>query len=92
MITKDSSGNIIINGKESVQLFVLLQLKYRLRLEKVGLKSSGQSALSIIKQRFGLKGNRESITQQFEKILEEAKSIHTQNQSEEIAKESASNN
>lgn len=46
-------------------------LKQALKLETMGMKRRGQSAATIIKKEFGLKGNNKSVLEQFEVIVEE---------------------
>ena len=45
---------IVLNKPEQIEAFALLSLRGRLKLETVGLKSRGQSALQIIKSKTGL--------------------------------------
>lgn len=44
-------------------------LRGALKMEIFGMKRRGQSAYSIIKQEFGLKGNKRSVLEQFEKLI-----------------------
>jgi hypothetical protein len=56
-------------------------IKYRLKVLLSGLKlelngmsmTRGRSCYAIIKKEFGLKGNRQKVLAQFEKIIEEGK-------------------
>lgn len=45
---------IALNKPEQIEAFALLSLRGRLKLETVGLKARGQSALQIIKSKTGL--------------------------------------
>jgi len=52
--------------------FRLLSLKAGLELETKGMKvTRGKTCYSIIKQEFGLKGNKVNVLKQFEDILKE---------------------
>jgi hypothetical protein len=63
---------MLIDNKHDMELYQLLCLKQRLKLEIKGIKvSRGASAYSIIKDKFKIKGNKESILKQFEDILKE---------------------
>ncbi len=57
--------------KDKIAWFRLLSLRQALKLEMVGMKRRGRSAYSIIKSEFGLKGSRQSVLEQFEKLLRE---------------------
>jgi uncharacterized protein (DUF2141 family) len=59
-----------------VTMFSLVSMKGRLKLEMAGLKGRGQTTYSIIKERFGFKGDRQKVYQQFcQYIEEEAKKL-----------------
>ena len=62
---------IICNTPESINAYRLLALRGALKLEAVGLKRRGPSALSIVKREFGFKGNAKSVSEQFAKYLRE---------------------
>ena len=53
----------------NVDLYRLCTLKSALKLEILGMKRRGQSVYSIIKEEFGLKGNRNKVLDQFCKII-----------------------
>lgn len=55
-----------------VAFFQLAARKSALKLELQGMKRRGQSAYSICKQVYGLKGSRESVLAQMEKLVEKA--------------------
>jgi len=44
---------MILDQPHQIEAFGLLQLKSRLKLEMVGLKSRGQSAYAILKSKYG---------------------------------------
>ena len=50
---------------ENIDLFRMSVLEKALRLEMLGMKGRGRSAYSVIKSEFGLKGNRQSVHDQF---------------------------
>lgn len=52
------------------EMFNLLQLKYALKLELVGMRHSQGSAYAAIKRRFNLKGNKQRVYDQFVKFIE----------------------
>ena len=54
----------VITGTD-IDLFRMSVLEKALRLELLGMKGRGRSAYSIIKSEFGLKGNRQSVYDQF---------------------------
>jgi hypothetical protein len=58
-----------------IQLYGLKVLRSQLQLEIKGLKSRGQTAYSRIKQRFGFKGGRASVLEQFENYIAEQEKI-----------------
>ena len=59
-----------------VTMFALLAIKGRLRLEMEGLKGRGQTMYSLVKERFGFKGNRQAVYDQFCQYIEqEAKKL-----------------
>ena len=58
-----------------IQLYGLKVLRSQLQLEIKGLKSRGQTAYSRIKQRFGFKGSRAKVLEQFENYIAEQEKI-----------------
>jgi hypothetical protein len=68
-------GGVSITGKRDIGMFRLLTLKHGLGLElrtKGKLKMTrGPACFTIIKKEFGLKGDRQSVYDQFCKIVEE---------------------
>ncbi len=64
---------IVLETPEQIAMFRLLSLKSALKLECLGMKRRGQSAYAIVKAELGLKGNKKSVLEQLEQIIEEAK-------------------
>ena len=59
----------VITGDDTI-LFSIIALESALRLEVKGMKmSSGRSAYSIVKDRYGLKGNKQRVLEQFNEIV-----------------------
>ena len=54
----------VITG-DNIDLFRMSILEKALKLELLGMKGRGRSAYSVIKSEFGLKGNRQSVYDQF---------------------------
>ena len=50
---------------DNIDLFRMSVLEKALKLELLGMKGRGRSAYSVIKSEFGLKGNRQSVYDQF---------------------------
>lgn len=62
-------GGTVVTG-DDIETFHLLALRGALRLEALGMKRRGASALSVAKKRYGLKGNRAAILAQVEALIE----------------------
>jgi hypothetical protein len=62
---------IIADTPEKIEAFRLLALKGALKLETVGLKRRGKSALSIVKEEFGFKGNTKTVYEKYVAYLKE---------------------
>jgi hypothetical protein len=72
-IERHEGGAISITGAH-VPVFRLVVLRSALALEIKGIRAwRGRSAYMLIKQEFGLRGNRESVLAQFEGIVAVAK-------------------
>lgn len=69
------SETIVITGKENIQMFHLLQLKYALKLELVGLKHSQGSVYAYVKRQFGFKGNKQKV---FDQLCQHIETKHTE--------------
>ena len=59
----------VYDTPEAINGVRLRALRGALKMEIFGMKRRGQSAYSIIKQEFGLKGNKQSVLEQFEKLI-----------------------
>ena len=57
----------------NIDLYRLCTLKSALKLEILGMKRRGQSVYSIIKNEFGLKGNKQRVFEQFSAKVEALK-------------------
>ena len=64
---------IILDTPEQIDMYRLLSLRSALKLECLGMKRRGQSAYSIVKAEYGLKGNKKSVLKQLEQIIEDIK-------------------
>jgi hypothetical protein len=63
-----------ITGEENITLFRMISMKSALKLEILGMRhSSGHSVYVRIKKEFNLKGSKQSVLEQFTKIVENAK-------------------
>tara|TARA_Y100000310_G_C20489838_1_gene718645 strand:- start:774 stop:980 length:207 start_codon:yes stop_codon:yes gene_type:complete len=62
---------MILNTPEQIDAFRLITIWGALRLELMGMKRRGRSAYSIVKEEFGLKGNKHKVFDQFTDILKE---------------------
>ena len=59
----------MLETPQQIELFRIARTQSALKMEIFGMKRRGQSAYSIIKQEFGLKGNKQSVLEQFEKLI-----------------------
>ena len=59
----------VYDTPEAIDRFRLRALRGALKMEIFGMKRRGRSAYSIIKKEFGLKGNKQSVLEQFEKLI-----------------------
>lgn len=59
---------MVITG-DAIPVARLITLKHMLKLEIKGLTRHGQSAYSLIKKEFNLKGNKRRVLAQFEQIV-----------------------
>tara|TARA_B100002019_G_scaffold11120_1_gene8952 strand:- start:4118 stop:4327 length:210 start_codon:yes stop_codon:yes gene_type:complete len=61
----------VLDTPEQIEMFRYHTLLRGLRLEMQGLQMSrGRSCYSIIKQEFGLKGNKQKVYDQFKQLLQ----------------------
>lgn len=61
----------VIDTPAGITRVHLLILKGRLKLEILGMKAKGGSTYAMIKKRYGFKGDRVSVLNQFEQHIEE---------------------
>ena len=66
---------MMITNPEDIDLYAVKAKRVALVLEMEGLKRRGRSAYSLIKEEFGLKGNRQKVFEQLSKIIETIKQI-----------------
>ena len=72
-MSKEDNGLIVLDTPEDINMFRMLSLKGALGLEVKGMKRRGRSAYSIVKEEFGLKGNKQRVLEQFTPIVEKMK-------------------
>jgi len=72
-MSKEDNGLIVLDTPEDINMFRMLSLKGALGLEVKGMKRRGRSAYSIVKEEFGLKGNKQRVLEQFTAIVEKMK-------------------
>tara|TARA_Y100000385_G_scaffold281213_1_gene333646 strand:- start:242 stop:454 length:213 start_codon:yes stop_codon:yes gene_type:complete len=66
----NNDKTLVVDTPEGISNFRNKVLLSGLELELMGMKMSrGQSCATIIKKEFGLKGNKQSIRDQFAKML-----------------------
>jgi len=70
----------VITG-DNIDLFRMSILEKALKLELLGMKGRGRSAYSVIKSEYGLKGNRQSVYDQFREIVYREKAIAARDRS-----------
>ena len=64
---------MVLDNPKQIEAFRLRTLLKGLKLETMGMKMSrGASCYSIVKQDFGLKGNKQKVYDQFKQLLERA--------------------
>ena len=68
-----TNRGITITGTENINMFRLITLKHALKLEMLGMKRRGQSVYSIVKEEFGLKGNKQKVYNQLDNIITKIK-------------------
>lgn len=64
-----------ITGTNNIRRFQKLAQLYAMRLELLGMRHSGGSVIARIKKHYGLKGNKQSIYDQFSKIVAKEEEI-----------------
>jgi len=63
------SDIIVCDTPDKVEAFHALSIRGRLKMELKGLKFRGGSTFSYVKAKFGLKGSKESVLEQYENLL-----------------------
>ena len=76
--TMTSNNLVVADTPEAVDTFRMIALCGALKLEVLGMKGRGRSAYSIIKQEYGLRGNKQSVLDQFTAIKQQAKQERSQ--------------
>ena len=61
----------MLTTPEEISAARLITLRGALKLELLGMKRRGRSAYSIIKEEFGLKGNKQKVYNQFDLIVKD---------------------
>ncbi len=80
-MSKEDNGLIVLDTPEDINMFRMLSLKGALGLEVKGMKRRGRSVYSIVKEEFGLKGNKQRVLEQFTAIVEQMKGQHEETNS-----------
>jgi len=68
-----SNETIVIDTPEGIKWYHLLQLKYALKLEVLGMKHSKGSVYAHVKKTFGFKGNKRKVLDQLIAHIEKLK-------------------
>ena len=66
---------MMITNPEDIDLYTVKAKRVALVLEMEGLKRRGRSAYSLIKEEFGLKGNKQKVFEQLGEIIETIKQM-----------------
>jgi len=61
----------MLTTPEEISAARLITLRGALKLELLGMKRRGRSAYAIIKDEFGLKGNKQKVYDQFDEIVKD---------------------
>lgn len=61
----------VIDTPDGIAAWYLLSWRGRLKLEIKGLKFKDGSTYAFLKKRYGFKGNRQSVLEQYETMLRE---------------------
>jgi len=64
-----SNKIIVLDTPDQIEAFRLLSIRGRLKLELAGIRFKGGSTFAYVKREFGLRGNRQSVLDQYEKML-----------------------
>ena len=74
---------------ENINFVRMATLKSALKLEIAGLKRRGRSVYSIIKEEFGLTGNKRAVLADFTKLIEQKKNENSRSIQKDTKTESA---
>ena len=74
---------------ENINFVRMATLKSALKLEIAGLKRRGRSVYSIIKEEFGLTGNKRAVLADFTKLIEQKKNENSRSIQKDTETESA---
>tara|TARA_R100000306_G_C4284386_1_gene96796 strand:+ start:65 stop:364 length:300 start_codon:yes stop_codon:yes gene_type:complete len=86
MTLEEKYPSLFASRIEQYQLRVLIET---IKLEGLGIKSSRGSALAVGKKRFGLKGNRKTILEHLEFILDYVRASSSADLHDDIGRVSA---
>ena len=64
---------MIAENKYEIQLYSMLALRARLKLEMVGMKGRGRTAYSLLKEELGIKGNKQKVLGKVNEIIQAMK-------------------
>ena len=68
-----TDGATVYIGREATNIVRMITLMHGLRLEVRGMRlTRGRTCYAIVKQEYGLKGNKQRVLDQFQEILDEA--------------------
>lgn len=72
--------SVVLDTPEQIQMFRLLTLRQGLKLELKGMRMSSKSrtAYSILKKEFGMKGSRQTVLDELDRIRDEIMGITPQ--------------
>jgi len=65
-------SHVVLDTPEQVNFARMAALKGALKLECLGMARRGQSAYSICKQTYGLKGSKQKVLEQMEQMVKDA--------------------
>jgi hypothetical protein len=68
----------IADTPEKIEALRMLTLRSGLKLEVLGMKRHGKSCYAIIKEQYGLTGNKRSVLEKFSRLLVEKGILTTQ--------------
>lgn len=67
----------LLTDPKAIMVYNMARLRTALKLEIAGMRvSRGQTAYAMIKERFGLKGSKQKVYDQFSAMVEEYKSSY----------------